>query len=222
MGVPVRIDAARHRHNKIMVLDDATVITGSFNFTKSAEQSNAENLLVIRSAELAGIYAGNWLATPTTPSVTPAGRKSYSGTHRATEERPIRTPPSPPERRATWPPGTPRYFTGPTADQRPRSPQKTRCATPAATQPCRPARNRAKSASLERSWLPPMANSGHRGRRECAGPGTVCGIARRAAVKRLPRYFWRLVLIPLRSRHSAGDTCRASPTGPGTTLSKRM
>ncbi len=30
-----------------MVIDSATVITGSFNFTKAAEESNAENLLVI-------------------------------------------------------------------------------------------------------------------------------------------------------------------------------
>lgn len=31
-------------------------ITGSFNFTKAAEGSNAENLLVIRDAALAGRY----------------------------------------------------------------------------------------------------------------------------------------------------------------------
>ena len=36
------------------------VITGSFNFTKAAEESNAENLLVIRNADLAAKYAKNW------------------------------------------------------------------------------------------------------------------------------------------------------------------
>ncbi len=53
---------AEHRiaHNKVMVIDGQTVITGSFNFTKSAETGNAENLLVIRSPELAGKYAENW------------------------------------------------------------------------------------------------------------------------------------------------------------------
>ncbi len=39
---------------------DAIVVTGSFNFTKAAEQQNAENLLVIRSQELATQYARNW------------------------------------------------------------------------------------------------------------------------------------------------------------------
>ena len=36
-----------------MVIDSHTVLTGSFNFTKAAENSNAENLLVIQDADLA-------------------------------------------------------------------------------------------------------------------------------------------------------------------------
>ena len=63
-GIPTFIDA-RHKiaHNKIMIVDDATVITGSFNFTKSAEVDNAENLLIIHEAkELAARYTGNWQA----------------------------------------------------------------------------------------------------------------------------------------------------------------
>lgn len=47
-------------HNKIMIIDKETVITGSYNFTKAAENSNAENLLVIRSSQLADLYFGNW------------------------------------------------------------------------------------------------------------------------------------------------------------------
>jgi phosphatidylserine/phosphatidylglycerophosphate/cardiolipin synthase-like enzyme len=44
-----------------MVLDGKTVITGSFNFTKNAEEGNAENLLVISNApDLAQRYAANW------------------------------------------------------------------------------------------------------------------------------------------------------------------
>jgi phosphatidylserine/phosphatidylglycerophosphate/cardiolipin synthase-like enzyme len=35
-------------HNKVMVIDRRTVITGSFNFTHQAEHENAENLLVLR------------------------------------------------------------------------------------------------------------------------------------------------------------------------------
>jgi len=41
-----------------MVIDSATIITGSFNFTKAAEERNAENLLVITEApELVQAYA---------------------------------------------------------------------------------------------------------------------------------------------------------------------
>ena len=47
-------------HNKIMIIDKETVITGSFNFTKAAEEKNAENLLIFKSKQLAGIYIENW------------------------------------------------------------------------------------------------------------------------------------------------------------------
>ena len=43
-----------------MVIDSATIITGSFNFTKAAEEKNAENLLVIKDApELVKAYEAN-------------------------------------------------------------------------------------------------------------------------------------------------------------------
>ena len=60
-GVPTWIDA-KHviAHNKIIVIDSRTVLTGSFNFTKAAEVNNAENLLVIDDAALAKKYADNW------------------------------------------------------------------------------------------------------------------------------------------------------------------
>jgi phosphatidylserine/phosphatidylglycerophosphate/cardiolipin synthase-like enzyme len=41
-------------------LDGKTVITGSFNFTRAAEESDAENLLVIQDGDLAAKYAKNW------------------------------------------------------------------------------------------------------------------------------------------------------------------
>jgi phosphatidylserine/phosphatidylglycerophosphate/cardiolipin synthase-like enzyme len=41
-----------------MVVDQSTVITGSFNRTKAAEEKNAENFFIIKSKELAGIYVG--------------------------------------------------------------------------------------------------------------------------------------------------------------------
>jgi phosphatidylserine/phosphatidylglycerophosphate/cardiolipin synthase-like enzyme len=47
-------------HNKIMIIDKQTVIVGSFNSAKAAEEKNAENLLIIRSRELASYYLDNW------------------------------------------------------------------------------------------------------------------------------------------------------------------
>jgi len=81
MGVLVRIDA-KHAiaHNKVMVIDDGVVITGSFNFTKAAEESNAENLLIIRDKPLAAKYTANWKAHA--DHSEPYERaKSYSETH---------------------------------------------------------------------------------------------------------------------------------------------
>ena len=60
-GIPTYIDS-KHAiaHNKIMIIDKETVITGSFNFTKAAEEKNAENLLIIKDKALAKIYMENW------------------------------------------------------------------------------------------------------------------------------------------------------------------
>lgn len=62
MKIPTYIDD-KHAiaHNKIMIIDKTTVITGSFNFTKAAEERNAENLIIIKSKELAKIYIDNWM-----------------------------------------------------------------------------------------------------------------------------------------------------------------
>jgi phosphatidylserine/phosphatidylglycerophosphate/cardiolipin synthase-like enzyme len=60
-GLRPMIDSAHAiAHNKVMVIDGQLVITGSFNFTKSAEENNAENLLIIRDSVLAARYAENW------------------------------------------------------------------------------------------------------------------------------------------------------------------
>jgi phosphatidylserine/phosphatidylglycerophosphate/cardiolipin synthase-like enzyme len=61
MGVTTYIDS-KHAiaHNKIMIIDRGTVITGSFNFTQAAEKRNAENLLILKNRELAKIYLNNW------------------------------------------------------------------------------------------------------------------------------------------------------------------
>jgi phosphatidylserine/phosphatidylglycerophosphate/cardiolipin synthase-like enzyme len=60
-GISTRIDAAHAiAHNKVMVIDNQRVITGSFNFTKAAEEKNAENLLVIDDPSVASRYAANF------------------------------------------------------------------------------------------------------------------------------------------------------------------
>ena len=59
-GMSVKIDSEHAiAHNKVMVIDGETVITGSFNFTKAAEENNAENLLVIHDKKLAERYTKN-------------------------------------------------------------------------------------------------------------------------------------------------------------------
>ena len=48
-------------HNKIMIIDQTVIITGSFNFTKAAEKNNAENLLVIKgNPDLVKKYLANF------------------------------------------------------------------------------------------------------------------------------------------------------------------
>jgi phosphatidylserine/phosphatidylglycerophosphate/cardiolipin synthase-like enzyme len=49
-------------HNKVMMIDGEIVIMGSFNFTKAAQEKNAENVLIIRDPALATQYTQNWKA----------------------------------------------------------------------------------------------------------------------------------------------------------------
>ncbi len=52
MGISTYIDSEHAiAHNKIIIIDKETVITGSFNFSKATEEKNAENLLSIKSKE---------------------------------------------------------------------------------------------------------------------------------------------------------------------------
>jgi phosphatidylserine/phosphatidylglycerophosphate/cardiolipin synthase-like enzyme len=63
-GVDVQIDASHAiAHNKVMVIDRRTVVTGSFNFTRQAERENAENLVILRDHRaLAARYRDNFHA----------------------------------------------------------------------------------------------------------------------------------------------------------------
>lgn len=60
-GIPIWIDnQPAIAHNKVIIVDQTKVITGSFNFTRAAQQNNAENVLIIDDANLAQKYLRNW------------------------------------------------------------------------------------------------------------------------------------------------------------------
>ncbi len=53
LGVPVRMDlTAHHMHHKFALFDDTTLLTGSYNWTVSASESNEENLIVTNDNSL--------------------------------------------------------------------------------------------------------------------------------------------------------------------------
>ncbi len=56
--IPVSLDENRGAmHHKVIVIDGETVITGSYNFSKNAENNNNENLLIIKgNREIAAAY----------------------------------------------------------------------------------------------------------------------------------------------------------------------
>jgi phosphatidylserine/phosphatidylglycerophosphate/cardiolipin synthase-like enzyme len=62
VGIPTRIDYEYGiMHNKFMVVDGVTVETGSFNYTKAAEEKNAENVIILRQyPDTAKQYLGRW------------------------------------------------------------------------------------------------------------------------------------------------------------------
>lgn len=60
---PVLVDRAPGlMHDKVAIIDDAVVVTGSYNYSASAERRNVENLIVIRDPAIAAEYSRNWEA----------------------------------------------------------------------------------------------------------------------------------------------------------------
>ncbi|HJY98991.1 MAG TPA: phospholipase D-like domain-containing protein [Patescibacteria group bacterium] len=47
-------------HEKVMVVDGETVIFGSFNFSRNAEESNDENLLIVHDPDLAALFTAEF------------------------------------------------------------------------------------------------------------------------------------------------------------------
>jgi phosphatidylserine/phosphatidylglycerophosphate/cardiolipin synthase-like enzyme len=56
-GINVKLDGNnRNMHDKVFIIDKQVVITGSYNFSSSAENRNDENTVIIHDAELAAQY----------------------------------------------------------------------------------------------------------------------------------------------------------------------
>ena len=56
-GLSVKTDKNRFAmHHKVIIIDDETVITGSYNFSKGANKRNDENILIIHNKEIAARY----------------------------------------------------------------------------------------------------------------------------------------------------------------------
>jgi phosphatidylserine/phosphatidylglycerophosphate/cardiolipin synthase-like enzyme len=60
-GIPIYID---HKpaisHSKILLIDNETVIGGSYNYSNAAEKRNAENVTFIKSKDLSNQYLSNF------------------------------------------------------------------------------------------------------------------------------------------------------------------
>jgi phosphatidylserine/phosphatidylglycerophosphate/cardiolipin synthase-like enzyme len=82
-GITPLIDAHHAiAHNKVIIIDGHTLVTGSFNFTNQAEHENAENLLILTGhPELVRAYRQNFLdhkahSEPAQPKTGSSQRKA--------------------------------------------------------------------------------------------------------------------------------------------------
>lgn len=56
-GLDVRLDGNDGQmHHKVIIIDESIVVTGSYNFTASAENRNDENIVIFFSPEIAALY----------------------------------------------------------------------------------------------------------------------------------------------------------------------
>ena len=61
VGIPVRVDKSPyHMHHKFAVLDGATLLTGSYNWTRSAAAENEENLVVSDDVRLVSPFVATF------------------------------------------------------------------------------------------------------------------------------------------------------------------
>lgn len=56
-GVPLRVDRSpHHMHHKFALFDEGTLLTGSYNWTRSAANHNLENVIVTADPRLVGAF----------------------------------------------------------------------------------------------------------------------------------------------------------------------
>ncbi|CAG0967865.1 Phospholipase D [Anaerolineales bacterium] len=56
-GVPARQDGnASFLHDKIIIIDNSIVVTGSLNFSSNADEENEENVVILDNPEIAALY----------------------------------------------------------------------------------------------------------------------------------------------------------------------
>ena len=62
-GIDVKVDdKVSIAHNKVILIDGHTLLTGSYNFTEGAEKRNAENILIIHDQTIAQKYRDYWMS----------------------------------------------------------------------------------------------------------------------------------------------------------------
>ena len=61
-GIPCKMDVgnAAHMHHKFALFDGRRLMTGSFNWTRSASEQNEENLIVTADPALVAAFAGRF------------------------------------------------------------------------------------------------------------------------------------------------------------------
>jgi phosphatidylserine/phosphatidylglycerophosphate/cardiolipin synthase-like enzyme len=56
-GVPARQDGnGSFLHDKVIIIDNSIVVTGSLNYSTNADESNEENVVILDNAEIAALY----------------------------------------------------------------------------------------------------------------------------------------------------------------------
>jgi len=61
LGIPLRIDQTEHHmHHKYAVFDQKTTLTGSYNWTRSADKHNDENFVITSDPTINRAYSGHF------------------------------------------------------------------------------------------------------------------------------------------------------------------